>query len=364
MFGFRKNKKQKIKYTKTYTVKDSDNIISIAQVFDVPWKELARENNIEPPYILISGEKLRVPDLGEVDDGGSERIDEIKPDSGDNVENKKTNVKSIKKNIISPEKNLKAQRQKPLDNKKPLPQSDSIAQKPISPVKKTTRIHRASPTSMLEKPSSEPTTRAIDIEWLKGDEEVYKEEVQIQKKKLNKWFMAVGFVALMLIGGGIWWGYSMLFSEEKEKSVSVENLIKEEQQTDSQDKQKDLQQDGDNQQDNKQENKKSNKDEDAKSSESSDIIKDIKVRVLNAGAPASTVEQVKEEFDKLGYDVLSIKNSKYNHSGVTIYYDEKVKDKIDEIAKIIPEKYGTVKKDEAKSVTDEYKADIVVVVGN
>jgi len=46
---------------KSYTVKDGDNLQSIARVLGVRWKLIARMNGIKAPYVLKPGETIRLP---------------------------------------------------------------------------------------------------------------------------------------------------------------------------------------------------------------------------------------------------------------------------------------------------------------
>jgi len=44
-----------------YEIQPNDNIMSVAQAHNVDWKKLANVNKLKPPYLIRSGEKLRVP---------------------------------------------------------------------------------------------------------------------------------------------------------------------------------------------------------------------------------------------------------------------------------------------------------------
>ncbi|WP_416909370.1 MAG: peptidoglycan DD-metalloendopeptidase family protein [Polymorphobacter sp.] len=44
-----------------HTVKNGETGIAIARAYGVPWPELAALNNLEPPYLLRIGDKLRLP---------------------------------------------------------------------------------------------------------------------------------------------------------------------------------------------------------------------------------------------------------------------------------------------------------------
>lgn len=45
----------------TYTVKSGDTLSSVAEELGLDWKELAKLNNIEPPYSLDVGTELKLP---------------------------------------------------------------------------------------------------------------------------------------------------------------------------------------------------------------------------------------------------------------------------------------------------------------
>lgn len=45
----------------THTVRSGSDLNSLAKHFDVSWKLLAKVNKLEPPYVLKSGQKIKVP---------------------------------------------------------------------------------------------------------------------------------------------------------------------------------------------------------------------------------------------------------------------------------------------------------------
>jgi LysM repeat protein len=46
-----------------YTVKPNDNLLRIAEKFDVHWKKIAKVNSLKEPYHVQPGQKLRIPKL-------------------------------------------------------------------------------------------------------------------------------------------------------------------------------------------------------------------------------------------------------------------------------------------------------------
>ncbi|OGB75419.1 hypothetical protein A2810_01185 [candidate division Kazan bacterium RIFCSPHIGHO2_01_FULL_49_10] len=45
----------------TYTVKDGDTLYAVGQQLGQDWKEIARLNDLEPPYSLNVGQELKLP---------------------------------------------------------------------------------------------------------------------------------------------------------------------------------------------------------------------------------------------------------------------------------------------------------------
>lgn len=45
----------------TYTVRSGDTLYGIAQDLEIGWEDLAALNNLEPPYSLSVGQKLKLP---------------------------------------------------------------------------------------------------------------------------------------------------------------------------------------------------------------------------------------------------------------------------------------------------------------
>ncbi|MGD8191729.1 LysM peptidoglycan-binding domain-containing protein [Brevibacillus ginsengisoli] len=44
-----------------YVVRPGDTLIGIATQFGVPWTEIVRVNNLQPPYSLYVGQRLFIP---------------------------------------------------------------------------------------------------------------------------------------------------------------------------------------------------------------------------------------------------------------------------------------------------------------
>ncbi len=62
VFWFRRKRKMWIKEKwVVYEIKSGEDIKSIAEKLDVSWKLLAKVNKIEPPYVLKTGSKIKVP---------------------------------------------------------------------------------------------------------------------------------------------------------------------------------------------------------------------------------------------------------------------------------------------------------------
>lgn len=47
--------------TQDYTVKKGDNLQGLAEKYNVSWKTLVKINHIRPPYVLMVGERIKVP---------------------------------------------------------------------------------------------------------------------------------------------------------------------------------------------------------------------------------------------------------------------------------------------------------------
>lgn len=69
---------RKMKYSgrgwQSYKVKASDNIITLAQQYNISWKFLAKVNRIKKPYSLISGKTILIPSTKPIKKTGEEKI--------------------------------------------------------------------------------------------------------------------------------------------------------------------------------------------------------------------------------------------------------------------------------------------------
>lgn len=388
MFGFRKNKKNNTQFTGTYIVQDTDNIISIAQMFGVPWKELAEYNKIDAPYILISGETISVPGpQTPVVESVQEDVQEQNALEQNHVEQEDIGMKSNEP-VMQKMPTIAEQR----GEMKYMPQHDvqsiknempHIEKKEPSimpgqghgPVKR--KVTFAAPQSMLAQPASEPTTRAIDIEWMRDDEEAYNEEMEFQRKSVNKRLIIVIVVGVCAIGGFIVWGVMQWMQHDAEKKISVETLIEENapvkndenvEESSSEDVVQDNVSD-----EHSDDTANSDEDQDVdeeKSNEQETQVtavqktpSEITVQVLNAGAATGAAGAVSTEIKNKGYKINSAQNAQGSYEDVMIYHTSEMKDAVDALAQIVDAKYGTQKKEESADVTGKYKADIVIVLG-
>ena len=57
----RREKNDALHHWRTYTIKEHDSVQSIADGRGISWKKLAKMNDLKAPYVLTSGEKIRVP---------------------------------------------------------------------------------------------------------------------------------------------------------------------------------------------------------------------------------------------------------------------------------------------------------------
>jgi LysM repeat protein len=384
MFGFKK-KKQKKEYTGTYVVNSTDNIISIAQLYNVPWKELARINEIESPYILIPGETISVPGGDEkeeeqgVEQKGPQDTSIAAPSQQSNVQQNTKQEPIVKAAQMATGANIAQNSQQQMPQQQISQQQTSASTKNIQsqttqaesePIKR--KITYAAPEKMLTKPASEPTTSAIDIEWMKDDEDVYNEEMQIQRKKTNVRFIIITIIILIGVGLLSWWAVSWYLNSQQEETVSVEALIEEDSNNDNNASENNMSEETQpndvQKQNNEDDNKNSEENTDSTSEEQGGSeqleSKDITVQVLNAGAPTGAAGTVTSEFDKKEYKTNNATNASNDYEGVVIYYSADKKDSLDEIVEIVGDKYGTPKQEESDAVTKKYNADIVVVIGS
>lgn len=396
MFGRKKKKKKKKGdlYTGTYVVQDADNIISIAQRYGVPWKDLAVHNDIKSPYVLISGETIQVPG-GDTDDGKDE---DVKEKEDEKVTTQEGNEKKIAEDSSDDEslielgetetaeapvgmgdvQHIPSQRSAAASIGEPVQMSaeeDSIKnvaktqrQLQQEPKKKAKRkITFASPKNMLTKLSSEPTTRAIDIEWMRDDEATYLEEMEEQEKKTNRLFMISSVVIVILVGLGVWWGVMFLVDKTKKDNVSVDVLIEQQMQEDVVQEQQVASSD---EQKAEQEKQEGQKEEEVREGEDKGVAltqeqkSEIAVQVLNAGAITGAAAAVTGDFKAAGYKIISAKNSQNDYEGVVVYYGSEYAEFVNEIAAVVGEKYGAQKLEESSEVISKYDAHIVVVLGS
>ena len=110
---------------KTITVVAGDTLYSVSRKYSVPVNDLAVMNNLTPPFSLVVGQKLRVPDLAE--EPKKIFVKNDKKDTVVPVETKKSTPKNAVKKVVSSktkvvEKNTKTETQKISSNpKKKLP---------------------------------------------------------------------------------------------------------------------------------------------------------------------------------------------------------------------------------------------------
>jgi len=344
MFERKKNKKQKDIYTDSYVVNDTDNIISIAQSYNISWKELAEVNNIEPPYILISGETIKVP--GTEESIESKEMLQVTSDKDSRYIKKQMNPEGVSSDVVTAS-DIKSDKQAVQLSKEAIQQDTNSKTK-----KQVRKVTYASPKSMLHKPSAEPITRAVDIEWMQDDEEVYSEEIQLQRKKLNTRFIMLSLLIIAIIGFVVWRGVDWFLKKNDNKNISVQTLIEEGEKT--KEVKQNTQEDGNknNEKDDSEEmameggkdlENEQDKKNDVEQKKSNVPVEDITVQVLNAGAQVGAAGDVTKAFAKSGYQTITARNAKNDYKGVVIYYRSDKKDNIDMVAKEVKKKYGTQK---------------------
>jgi LysM repeat protein len=383
MFEFikrKKSKKQESVFTGTYVVKDADNIISIAQQYDVPWKELAKINNIDPPYVLISGETIHVPaqenDEQEAQHKGLDSENLVsKKESEDLIDQNMTDAgeaSAIKMDLHTDPNGIKniaaedAYGDDPMivEQKNDPVEKNGVGKKeeniPLSTEPKKRKVTFASPKNMLKKPSSEPTTRAIDIEWMRDDEVAYLEEMEVQEKKTNRALIVVFAIIIAIIVALAWWGITWLSKKTEKNNVSVDTLIEERAQEFEQ-----------NELDSDLESGEKNTDipeqtnEEAEQPEKEEIAKsEVTIQVLNAGAPSGSANSVTKEFEDLGYKIKEAQNAQNAHTNIVIYHGTGNKELADMVVEDIDEKYGTQSIEESQEVVQKYDVDIVIALGS
>ncbi len=417
MFGFKKKKQQKNtnNFNGTYVVQDADNIISIAQQYNIPWKELAEANHIDPPYILISGESISVPGEAEEDVSAKEQETHA-PQKSVSQQPQENLTKEHEEEVVQQSHDEATDMHVPQDDmatykKHATTQEDdqmSVQKRTVgtsvagdnnvpsqeSVQKKKAHVQHASPKSMLTQPSSEPTTRAIDIEWMRDDEVAYMEEMEEQEKKTSRTFLVVLGCAIVVVGVLVWYGVSWFLSHKSaDTSVSVDALIVEDatedvvQSAQSEESKDEVVHSDDNtandndnteevkeenaQNDDEQEIGKEKVDEPAADNENAvedagamhSDTKDVSVQVLNAGAAAGAAGTVTDALEKAGYTLKKAKNAQNSYHNVVIYHKKGRDHFAKNVAEKVDEKYGTQKIEEADDVVSRYGVDVVVVLG-
>jgi hypothetical protein len=346
----------------------------------VPWKELAKINEIESPYILIPGETISVPGEKDNEEGQSVEQKELQDTSMASSSRQSNVQQSVKQESIARATqvatgigvNKNSQQQTSASTRNIQSQTTQVESKPTK-----RKITYAAPEKMLTKPASEPTTSAIDIEWMKDDEDIYNEEMQIQRKKTNTRFIIITIIILIGVGLFSWWVVSWYLNFQQEETVSVEALIEEDSKIEEDSNNgnnvsenninEDVQSNDVQKQDNE-DNKNNKESADSVSEEQEDseqlVPKDITIQVLNAGAPTGAAGTVTNKFDKKGYKTNSATNASHNYEGVVIYYSADKSAGLDGVVEVIGDTYGTPKQEESDTVTKKYNADIVVVIGS
>lgn len=385
MFGRKKKKKKTNNYTGTYVVSSTDNIISIAQSYGVPWKEMAKINEIDPPYILIPGETISVPVNGD-DVEANENVPEKPVESVNPVEqknevngevpmqssipekqktsqmNQDVNVGAVAtvQQVQKQEDQMQKQQNQTVPQNETMPPQSQNADMTQAPKRK---VMYAAPENTLAKPASEPTTRAIDIEWMKDDEDVYSEEMQTQKKKLNVRFIVITVIIVIIVGLGSWWIMTWFMGTQQEEGVSVDALI--EQQDQNMNTEGNAESSENNEQGESEEgDDEADESDDAEDGDTTINPEDITIQVLNAGAQSGVAGTVTNDFKEKNYQTKSAQNAQNDHSGVVIYYASDKKDGLDAVSALVSEGYGTQTHEESNDVTEKHNADFVVVVGS
>lgn len=388
MFNFRKNKKGNEVYGGSYIVQDTDNIISIAQKFNVSWKELAKNNKIEPPYILIKGESISVPlihndsekqsqknimSLWQKKDG-YDRIDSKKDDAvvpetmnDENTGQKDGGDLSTNSSFRNGENagSFKVESETQKD------QNNNIVRPAQGQINKKSNVIFASPQNMLAQSASEPTTRAIDIEWMRDDEEAYMEEMQVQQKKANIHLIAGGFVICVFLIVGGWFGVSYMIKNSRSAKTPVESLLQDDvaaveiavKSNDVEIHEEDVLSNA--AQIHEESNDHAN--DDQKNDDNTNVNfqpQDVIVQVLNAGAKTGAAGVVTQIIKKQDYKTLPAQNAKNDHVNVTIYYDEKYAEQAVKVAELVSkEDFGVQKQEISTDIVEQYNAHIVVVLG-
>lgn len=427
MFGLgkKKNKADAIA-TQDYTVRDGDNIISLAQNYDMPWTALAQLNNIEPPYVLTPGTTVRVPatpaeaDMPtDADEAAappspirvigtpqhyttmpeSSRDDSVAiPQHSDTIHDVSPSIAPQRKSSLQAATGAASLSQQTvpspdysvqLPQRGAMPSDDSVAtasavdtpspqitqRHPITPQSDTAdnnpnrTILYASPESMIAQPASEPTTRAIDIEWMRDDEAAYAEEMQRQQKRTSRWFGMTIFVIVLLLLAAAGLAYVYIVPQATKDKVSLDALIHYND-APTHDAQSSEEQPAQPQEDVQQEETatEEQKNDNATAEEPTETAatvtpSDVTVQVLNAGGPAGAAGTVTTLLQKQSFTTRTAQNAKNTYTGTVVYYAADKKDAATEVLKHLPATYGTPTVEESADVTTTYSAAVVVVIG-
>lgn len=231
-------------------------------------------------------------------------------------------------------------------------------------------IMYAPPESMIAQPASEPTTRAIDIEWMRDDEATYAEEMSKQQKRTNRWIILTVLLGLVIGGAVAFFVYFYLLPQATRDRVSLDALIR------SQDVTPVAQEPTDNVQEDAvvapadfleevtvEEQSPSTDQQAVSITPPHTNPADLTVQVLNAGGPAGAAGAVTQILKNHHYATRTAHNAKNHYTGTVIYYTAGKKADAEAVAQLLPATYGTPTVEESVSVTTTYTAMIVVVIG-
>lgn len=382
MLGFGKKSAPRHEYTAEYVVRDMDNIMSLAQYYGVPWAELAEVNALKPPYVLMPGTTIRVP-AEPAENGIGEDGDIYNTPS------------SAPRTIGAPQHYMATPSSRNATPSLAQPSDRYITRRKSSlqPVRRDA-THTGAPgkepraavpdpaadSATITQPIAEPTTRAIDIEWMRDDEEAYAEEMHKQQKSVNRWFIAVGIGAVVVLIGAIWFATTTVVPEILSERVSVDVLIRRNapsepphsQSTDvatPASEQPDIAQPDIAQPDIAQlpvaQDDAATNDATGQKTAADPTVKpaDVTVQVLNAGGPTGAAGTATKTLSSAGYAAHAARNAKNPYTGTIIYYAAGKKDAADAVAAALSSAHGAPKFEESSDVTKTYAAMVVVVIG-